>query len=397
MNPSTTPNPAGETSSDATGSGSGQRPIGGSSASSGTFASHAPERAGFTASELLQVISRYDTGIIEGVHELPRGSSRAPKLILKTERGPLLLKRRASGRDNPARVSFTHGLHRHLESHGFQVPKLMACARDRSPSVHIGEKTYELFEFVPGQAFDHSVESTRRGGDALGMLHRLAAGFSPMWRPAGGGFHDQPLIVESLTNMTTKFDASGDSAAITRLRDAYEHARQQANASGIHAWPTQVIHGDWHPGNLLFKKHEVIAVLDFDTARVASRAEDLASGSLQFSLLRGERMDPLTWPDELDLGRFKAFCEGYDGVPGCRISVAELRAMAWLMIESLITEAVVPIAATGSFARMEGGAFLQMIDRKVQWIADHADTLREVLDEQKSEQTTQSASQSDDA
>ena len=46
------------------------------------------------------------------------------------------------------------------------------------------------------------------------------------------------------------------------------------------------------------------------------------------------------------------------------------------MIESLIVEAIAPIAATGSFARMEGGAFLRMVDRKVRWIREHGDDLR---------------------
>jgi Ser/Thr protein kinase RdoA (MazF antagonist) len=353
----------------------------GTGVSSGAVSGHASERAGFTGSELLQVISRYDTGIIEGVHELPRGSSRAPKLIIKSDRGPLLLKRRASGKDNPSRVSFTQGLHRHLELHGYQVPKLMGTARDRSPSVHLADRTYELFEFVPGQAFDQSIASTRSAGDALGMLHRFAACFSPSWRPAGGGFHDQPLIADSLQQLPAKLGIQEKNNPILQLRDMYENARQRANESGIHAWPTQVIHGDWHPGNLLFKDNLVIAVLDFDTARVASRVEDLASGALQFSLVRGERHDPSTWPDAPDLERFSAFCAGYDTVPGCRISMAELKALPWLMIESLITEAVVPIAATGSFARMDGGAFLQMIGRKVQWLQQHADELREAVDE----------------
>ena len=36
-----------------------------------------------------------------------------------------------------------------------------------------------------------------------------------------------------------------------------------------------------------------------------------------------------------------------------------------------MAEAVLPIAATGSFGRMNGFAFLQMIARKVQWILAH--------------------------
>jgi hypothetical protein len=33
---------------------------------------------------------------------------------------------------------------------------------------------------------------------------------------------------------------------------------------------------------------------------------------------------------------------------------------------------VLPIAATGSFGRIEGYGFLQMIERKIRWVREHA-------------------------
>ena len=62
MNPSTTPNPAGETSSDATGSGTPQRALGGSGASSGTFAAHAPELTFFLAGTSKSIAPGLRTG-----------------------------------------------------------------------------------------------------------------------------------------------------------------------------------------------------------------------------------------------------------------------------------------------------------------------------------------------
>jgi hypothetical protein len=49
--------------------------------------------------------------------------------------------------------------------------------------------------------------------------------------------------------------------------------------------------------------------------------------------------------------------------------------MPSLMIEALIAEAVMPIAATGSFGRMEGFRFLQMINRKVRWMQQNGERL----------------------
>ncbi len=56
-----------------------------------------------------------------------------------------------------------------------------------------------------------------------------------------------------------------------------------------------------------------------------------------------------------------------------------MEALPYLMCEAMIAEAVLPIAATGSFGRMEGFPFLQVIDRKVHWTLDHFDEVRAVL------------------
>src|SRR5690606_12962081 len=72
---------------------------------------------------------------------------------------------------------------------------------------------------------------------------------------------------------------------------------------------------------------------------------------------------------------------GYDSVPDAVLSRAELRTIPWLMIEALIAESVIPVAATGSFARMEGFGFLQMVERKVRWLQAHADHLVATVDQ----------------
>ena len=57
------------------------------------------------------------------------------------------------------------------------------------------------------------------------------------------------------------------------------------------------------------------------------------------------------------------------------LSVAELEVLPWLMIEALVAESVLPIAATGSFGRLEGFGFLQMIERKVRWVQTNREQL----------------------
>src|SRR5689334_921341 len=68
------------------------------------------DRDQFTAEELAIVLSHFDLGVIEAIQEFPRGSRRAPKLMLRAEKGIHLLKRRARGKDDPFKVAFAHAL-----------------------------------------------------------------------------------------------------------------------------------------------------------------------------------------------------------------------------------------------------------------------------------------------
>ena len=65
-------------------------------------------RETFSARELAITLSHFDLGIISSTEEFARGSRRAPKLILQTQRGKFLFKRRAKGKDDLAKVAFTH-------------------------------------------------------------------------------------------------------------------------------------------------------------------------------------------------------------------------------------------------------------------------------------------------
>lgn len=333
-------------------------------------------RESFAPGELAVVLSHYDIGVIRSVREMPRGSTDKPKVVLKTDRGLLLLKRRPGMREQRDRVAFVHGVQAHLASRGFPLPRLVATRNERAPLVRIQDNVYELYEFVRGRVYSVSPEESFAAGRMLAELHRTVAGFKADHAPTGGGFHAVPQLGQRIEQIPGKIPTLASSKdALRSLHDLYEEASHSASDVGMGAWPRQVVHGDWHPGNLLFADDQVTAVLDFDSARIDVRAMDLAGGALQFSLVKSGP-DISHWPAEVDRERFRRFCVGYDGFKGCRLSTGEIEALPWLMIESLIVEGIAPIAATGSFARMEGGAFLRMVDRKARWLRENSDELR---------------------
>lgn len=336
---------------------------------------HGAARDRFLTEELAIVMSHYDVGPIQAIQEFRRGSRRSPKLIISSLKGVFVLKRRAPGRDDLARVMLGHGVQRHLVHRGFPVPRLIETVDGNQTLLRHGGRIYELFEFIPGTRYDASLPATAEAGRALALFHKLVADHRAQDSHFAPGYHAAAGMREQLGHIAARGNGAGDLKSLcAALGDLYQKASAKAASTGLARWPTQIVHGDWHPGNTLFRGQKVVAVIDFDSIRPEPRALDVANGALQFSITMSGG-DLAAWPDHLDESRYKRFCRGYDSVEGCILSTAELQAMPWLMAEALIVEAVAPIAATGSFAGFPGEDFLRMIRRKVEWLSREAPRL----------------------
>ena len=355
--------------------------------SSGTQSSKAAgQRERFAADELAIVLSHFDIGILESIQEYPRGSRKAPKLLIASDHGKFLLKRRARGKDDPFKVAFCHALQLNLTNMQFPLPHLIGTRRENNSMLQWRGLVYELFEYIPGQSYPQTLEATFDSGRILGLYHKLLENFQSQWQPPSGSYHMAPSVETGMRSISamlatpTAAKPNGDPAGVATvdfLMQSYHHAAESCEACGIDSWPKQIVHADWHPGNMLFRDNHVVAVIDYDSARLLPRIIDIANGALQFSILGGEE-DVGRWPDYLDESRFKRFLRGYDEV--MLLSQAEIQAIPWLMIEALIAEAVFPIAATGTFGRMEGILFLQMVQRKVAWMQRSAQQLVELAE-----------------
>jgi Ser/Thr protein kinase RdoA (MazF antagonist) len=337
------------------------------------------QRETFAADELAIVMSHYDIGIIEQIQEFARGSRKAPKLVITSDRAKYLLKRRAHGRDDVFKVAFSHALQLFLAAKQFPLPHLIGTKNDNNSLLQWRSGIYELFEYIPGQPYPYTLEATFDSGRILALYHKLLIDFRSEWQPAPGSYHAQPSVHHGLAAVPAALQLESDelTALVNALGSAYDRASQHVEAGGIANWPKQYVHADWHPGNMLFRDNHVVAVIDYDSARQLPRIIDVANGALQFSIIGGDN-EVEKWPDYLDESRFKRFVRGYDQV--MLLSEAEVRAMPWLMIEALIAEAVLPIAVTGTFGRLEGMKFLQMVHRKVYWLEQSVEKLMTLLE-----------------
>jgi homoserine kinase type II len=342
------------------------------------------QRETFTADELAIVLSHFDIGVIDSIAEFPRGSRKAPKLLIVSEQGKFLFKRRARGKDDPFKVAFTHALQLFLAAKQFPLPHLIGTRRENNSMLQWRNGVYEMFEYIPGQGYPQTLEATFDAGRVLALYHKLLEDFKSEWRPPGGSYHMASAIEQGLKTIAANLPVGPNNEnadvhhLLSHLLKSYRKAATTAHQEGIEAWPRTIVHADWHPGNMLFRDNRIVAVIDYDSARLLPRVIDIANGLLQFSIIGGDD-DVAKWPDHLDENRFKRFAAGYDQVT--LLSEAEIKVIPYLMIEALIAEAVFPIAQTGSIGRLEGLPFLQMVLRKVSWMEQNYEKMTKLLGE----------------
>lgn len=313
--------------------------------------------------EIEGVLQQYQTGAVRNIRELPAGSLYSPKVILETERGTLLLKRRARGLDMPALVAFGHEVMLGCQTHGLCVPPLIGTKEDNSSFVQFSDHVYELFVFIEGTAFEYANPN-----------HAYAMG---------------SLLVEThnaMDQVRTTFPSAAEPEAIdlTRLNAlqsiehllppklshdvprilGYGHELAQANAS-----TPALVHGDWHPGNMIFRGDELVAICDFDNTRVGSRLRELAQSMVHVSMVapnQGQRGADV--PAEPDAVRLMSFWNGYRESGG----TVPPRTAIGLMPGVMLDEA---LAALGSNPNEQHGSMLTAIWRKAAWIDENLSRL----------------------
>jgi Ser/Thr protein kinase RdoA (MazF antagonist) len=332
--------------------------------------------AHFSTEELARVLSHYDIGVIHEVKPLSAGSRHVPKVVVTSKKGKFVLKRRPHGRDDLGWVAFAHDVQTHLAGKKFPVAPLLPTRDENlrdglrhNTILSLDNHVYEFFKFIRGARYDGSPESTNQAGRQLARFHLCLADFPLRNEPQRVSFHDSSIVrrylkaIGAVKKTSPKKHSQTTSEA---LLDLYNDSSIRVNKLGFISWKQQVVHGDWHPGNMLFSAHKFTAVLDFDAVKVAPPVTDLANGMLQFSIVAG-RPNPVDWPDYFDETRFLQFLNGYRTL--AKLDKNKLNSLIDLMVETMIAEAVLPVAATGFFGNFTGLDFLKMIRRKADWLS----------------------------
>jgi homoserine kinase type II len=334
--------------------------------------------------EAIEAAGRWELGQIESIVTLPGGSSASPKFLVRSARGTFVLKCRAAHASDAERIAFAHAFMQATAAVGVPVAMPVVshagCAHES-----VASSAWELFPFIEGERWSRRPGQARVAGEALGCMH--AAGLALVWHGhvQAASFHGNLQVLEALRRVpraVQRVEPDVEMVALSNacetLAEAYTEASAAVEEVGYARLDSQVVHGDFHPGNVIFDGDRVAAVIDFDAARLEPAVVDFANGLMQFACFRGTAARVATWPAELDPLRLAAFAHAY-ARRGDGALMDQVDMVPPLMIEACVSEASLPIARRGRFGPARASEVLQLVARRVNWLRRNGAQVREWL------------------
>jgi Ser/Thr protein kinase RdoA (MazF antagonist) len=283
-----------------------------------------------------RVLARYDLG--GAVHVLgPGGGTANANLVIQAPRGRFFVRRRNPRYSSPEQVAYDHALMRHLAAKGIGGP-LPIETRDGQTFARDGADVYEVQRLVEGTPFDpESPEQLRAAGEGLAAFHTALDDFAPPV-PKNLPRYDHPRDIragfESLLPLATAVGAAlvaaqgqprglplhpgpaGQRDQIEAVLAVVDRLEAEFPDLLYDSLPHCVIHGDYHPANVLFRGNRLAGIFDLDWVSRQPRVRDLSDGIYYFAGRRADRLDgsdirSLTRGLRYDIPRARVFLDAY--------------------------------------------------------------------------------------
>jgi Ser/Thr protein kinase RdoA (MazF antagonist) len=170
-----------------------------------------------------------------------------------------------------------------LTAQGQPISPLL-FTKEETPWAEYQLGIYVLYRFVEGTPGDklggYTAAFAREAGATLARLHRVLAEY-----PAGDSFPVFDLFQEAASYAWPAVQ----SHAALKFGHSLHPLKEAIGGELVNpyeALPRQLIHRDFHPGNLIFRDGRIVGILDFDRVRLGIRLFDLCY--LATAVLSGE-------------------------------------------------------------------------------------------------------------
>ncbi len=351
------------------------------------------DRPRFEPAEAAEVLAQFNLNKVTKVHEYERGSSQSPKLLVEADGRAYVLKRRLIPGKSLERAAFALQVHQAAAAAGVPVAAAVGLRHGHQLALHRGESMYEMFQYVRGDRYAQQTEQAEAAGGVLARLHR---GLRPLGAPRAARlptYHDCSLVRRAVPEVAGAVDrlarhSSAKAQSTLGLEELLRRVlRQYEESAGVvtEASPLGeecILHGDFHPGNLLYRGAAVRCMLDFDAARLGPPWQDVANAMLQFASVPRGAADDTAWDATLRHDLLRSVLTGY-----AREANGELHRPArgvfvsHLMIEASVTESIIPLARRGRLGQYGAVDVLSFVDRRINWLLAHAESIARLVAE----------------
>ncbi len=314
---------------------------------------------------LHQVAAVYGLGRVRSVHWLSAGKNNHAQVF--TDRGAYFLRRSYRSKSIES-LRWQVELLGVLRGHGLPVP-VPLLAGDGDAVVELDGRLFTATVPLPGTGYDpERIEHPRAAGRMLAAYHAIAEGLTLADPPET----ERESLLDGVNERLPLVDAEDHPELHERCVRVAERLAE--------LWlllPTTVIHGGCRRGSMLFTGDAITGLLDFDSARRAPRALDLATAVHDVGKIYTlrEREDHKV---ALDLDRVVEFVSAYR--ENCAITPAEAEAVGILIAAKRAQRAL------GRAARLAAGEVLsendivkiRMETARLAWLQDNLEALRAI-------------------
>ncbi len=252
-----------------------------------------------------QLLGEYNLELINKAH-VPPGRGRSKSIIIDTDHGRKIVKRYKDTVSN-SMIEYEHSIVEFLRSTGYQVPNLVTSTSGSTVTTS-GSARYVLFDFIEGGFHYHNYwfppsqekKYISASGKSLADLHKGLKDFIPRGNNPNGftgqdGDRGRNLdwYLEQLSDNQKQFTGTSGGKSpqaenilhsqTGNIQESLVELENEINQANL---PKQIIHGDYGPYNILFKDNKIIAVLDFELARLDWRITDLVYALPRFAETR---------------------------------------------------------------------------------------------------------------
>jgi homoserine kinase type II len=289
------------------------------------------------ASQLNEILSNhYPIGVITKYEQLQLGyinTSYIIETMMSGERGKYFFRRYKEG-IREEEIVYEHSIIRHLIERGFTLSAEIIQTRDGKTYVKRlegdgskkNEIFYAVFDYLPGEDKYSWVnpkctgEEIEAAASVLAQFHNAVSDLDP------AGKRYEPRIFNLLPEIACYVvDCSKNLGStifddylrkhLNVIQDSLTTTQDALGTLENSSLPQQVIHSDYHPGNLKFRDSEIIGLFDFDWSKVDYRCFDIALAITYFFSSWVDQKD-----GELHLDNTRQFIHAYQNslkdVPG---------------------------------------------------------------------------------